>query len=56
MGRSVQEIERGGFLTMVHPNDLHEARQLSIVPGWYRDSTATYRVMHKDGRYLWLEV
>ena len=56
LGRSVQEIERGGFLNIVHPHDLHEARQLSIVPEMGQDLTATYRVMHKDGHYLWLEV
>ena len=56
LGRSVHEIERGGFLNIVHPNDLHEARQLGIVPAMGQDLTATYRVMHKDGHYLWLEV
>jgi PAS domain S-box-containing protein len=56
LGRSVQEIERGGFLNIVHPDDLYEARQLSIVPAMGQNLTATYRVMHKDGHYLWLEV
>ena len=56
LGRSVHEIERGSFLNIVHPDDLHEARQLSVVPAMGQDLTATYRVMHKDGHYLWLEV
>ncbi len=56
LGRGVDEIERGGFLNIVHPADLEEARLLSTVPAPGENLTATYRVKHKDGHYLWLEV
>jgi PAS domain S-box-containing protein len=56
LGRSVDEIAHGGFLNIVHPDDIEEARQLTTVPSPGESRTATYRVLHKDGRYLWLEV
>jgi signal transduction histidine kinase len=52
----VDEIAHGGFLNIVHPDDMEEARQLTTVPSPGESRTATYRVLHKDGRYLWLEV
>ena len=52
LGRGVDEIERGGFLNIVHPADLEEARLLSTVPAPGENLTATYRVKHKDGHYL----
>ena len=56
LGRGVDEIAHGGFLSIVHPDDMEEARQLTSVPPPGESRTATYRVLHKDGRYLWLEV
>ena len=56
LGRTAREIEHGKFLNLVHPDDLLEARKLSIIPRRGRTLTATYRVRHKDGHYLWLEV
>lgn len=56
LGRSVREIERGNFLSIVHPADAAEARKISVLPAPGESLTATYRVMHQDGRYLWLEV
>ena len=55
-GRSAREIERGKFFSLVHPDDLSEARKLSVIPRRGQTITATYRVRHKDGHYLWLEV
>ena len=56
LGRTVDEIAHGGFLNIVHPDDMEEARQLTTVPSPGESRTATYRVLHKDGHYLWLEV
>jgi len=56
LGCSQAEIERGGFLSLVHSEDLDEARKISIVPDPGESLTATYRVRHRDGHYLWLEV
>lgn len=56
LGRTVDEIERGGFLNIVHPDDLAETREVSTVPALGKNLTATHRVKHKDGHYLWLEV
>jgi PAS domain S-box-containing protein len=56
LGRTVHEIERGNFLNVVHPDDVAEARKISAVPAPGESLTATYRVLHSDGYYLWLEV
>jgi PAS domain S-box-containing protein len=56
LGRTQADIAHGGFLALVHPEDMDEARQISAVPGPGESLTATYRVLHSDGRYLWLEV
>ena len=45
----------GGFMSFVHPDDQDAARQVIVVPAPGESITATYRVQHKDGRYLWLE-
>jgi PAS domain S-box-containing protein len=56
LGRRRDEVERGGFLKLVHPDDISEARKISLVPQPGESPTATYRVLHRDGHYLWLEV
>jgi PAS domain S-box-containing protein len=56
LGRAAQEIERGKFYDIVHPDDLGEARKLSIIPRRGQTLTATYRVRHRNGGYIWLEV
>jgi cell cycle sensor histidine kinase DivJ len=56
LGRTVREIERGSFLSIVHPDDVAEARKISVVPAPGESLTATYRVLHSGGHYLWLEV
>lgn len=55
LGRTASEITMGGFMSFVHPDDSGAARQVMIVPAPGESITATYRVQHKDGRYLWLE-
>ena len=56
LGRSANEIERGKFFDLVHPDDLAEARKLNMIPRRGQTVTATYRVRHQDGHYVWLEV
>jgi PAS domain S-box-containing protein len=56
LGRAAHEIERGKFYDIVHPEDLGEARKLGIIPRRGQTLTATYRVRHRDGGYIWLEV
>ncbi|MEP6830415.1 MAG: PAS domain-containing sensor histidine kinase [Rhizomicrobium sp.] len=56
LGRAANEIARGKFYDLVHPDDFAEARKLSIIPRRGQTLTATYRVRHRDGHYLWLEV
>lgn len=55
LGRTTSEITMGGFMSFVHPDDRDAARQVIVVPAPGESITATYRVQHKDGRYLWLE-
>ena len=54
-GRTAREIDRGAFMNFVHPDDLDDARQVILVPAPDESLTATYRVQHRDGHYLWLE-
>ncbi|MDB5740260.1 MAG: sensor signal transduction histidine kinase [Alphaproteobacteria bacterium] len=55
LGRTADEIDKGGFLSFVHPADLAQAGQVNIVPAPGESRTATYRIRHRDGHYLWLE-
>ena len=55
LGLSPLDIGGGRFVQFVHPDDLHEANRLIINPAPGETLTATYRVRHRDGHYLWLE-
>jgi PAS domain S-box-containing protein len=55
LGRVTSEIDRSGFLNFVHPDDRDEAHKVIILPAPGESRTATYRMLHKDGHYLWLE-
>jgi len=55
LGRTTSEITMGSFMNFVHPDDRDAACQVMIVPAPGDSITATYRVQHKDGHYLWLE-
>jgi PAS domain S-box-containing protein len=56
LGRTATEIERCRFLSIVHPDDAAEARKTFMIPTPGESLTATYRVLHSGGHYLWLEV
>src|SRR5436305_14702294 len=54
--RTPEEFENGGYLALVHPDDLDEARTLLGTPPQGEVWRATYRVSHADGHYVWFEV
>jgi PAS domain S-box-containing protein len=56
LGRTGEEFQNGGYLDTVHPDDLEEAQKLRGRPAPGETRTATYRVRHRDGHYLWFEV
>jgi cell cycle sensor histidine kinase DivJ len=55
LGRTPEEIETGHFIELTHPDDAAKAQSLrpKLQPGEVR--TATYRVRHRDGHYVWME-
>ncbi len=56
MGRTVAEIENGGWLRFVHSEDIGPLLKLELPPRQREPFTASYRLLHRDGRYVWLEV
>ncbi|HEY1961344.1 MAG TPA: PAS domain-containing sensor histidine kinase [Rhizomicrobium sp.] len=54
--RTPVEFENGGYLALVHPDDLPTARTLLGTPPPGEIRRATYRVQHADGHYVWFEV
>jgi PAS domain S-box-containing protein len=54
--RTPAEFENGRYLDLVHPDDMPEARKLLGTPPAEETWTATYRVRHADGHYVWFEV
>jgi PAS domain S-box-containing protein len=54
--RTPEEFENGGYLALVHPDDLEVARGLLGTPPPGKTLTAAYRVRHSDGHYIWFEV
>ncbi len=55
-GRSSDEIEEAKFLRFVHPGDIEEALKVRTRPPRDQTLTACYRLLHRDGHYVWLEV
>ena len=56
MGRSTAEIEQGGWMRFVHPDDLEPLLKLDLPPRQRETMTVVYRLLHRDGHYNWLEV
>jgi len=54
--RTPEEFQAGGYLRLVHPDDLPAAQQLFGTPPPGKVWRATYRVRHSDGHYVWFEV
>ena len=55
-GRGSHEIEEGRFVRLVHPADIEEANKVRSRPPPNQTLTACYRLLHRDGHYVWLEV
>jgi PAS domain S-box-containing protein len=56
MGRDVSEIENGGWMRFVHPEDVEALRGLPLPHRSRETMTVAYRLQHRDGHYIWLEV
>ncbi len=56
MGRPVAEIENGGWTRFVHPGDLPAICGIPLPHRSRETLTVSYRLMHGDGHYVWLEV
>ena len=55
LNRSVHDIEYGRFVEIVHPDDRDEAAKIAIFPARGETNSASYRVLHADGHYIWIE-
>jgi PAS domain S-box-containing protein len=55
LGRTPDEFNDGGYLRLVHPDDLGEAMKLRGRPPPGEIWSATYRLPHADGHYIWFE-
>jgi PAS domain S-box-containing protein len=53
--RTVADIERYKFLDLIHPDDVEESATINAVPLPGQVLTATYRALHGDGHYIWIE-
>ena len=56
LGRTTGEMRGDKYLSLVHPDDLAEAQKIMGQPPQGETWTATYRVRHADGHYVWFEV
>ncbi len=54
-GRIMADIEDGGYKRFVHPDDTDEASKMSCRPLDGDIVVATWRILHRDGHYVWLE-
>ncbi len=54
--RSPDDMRGARYLALVHPDDVAQAKKLIGQPPPGAVWTATYRVRHADGHYVWFEV
>ncbi len=55
LGRTVSEIEQNRYFDLVHPDDLAESQKVSERPAPGATLTATFRILHAQGHYIWIE-
>jgi PAS domain S-box-containing protein len=55
MKRSAAEVEHRKFLELIHPDDLEAGKKVAVRPLPGEILTASYRVRHGDGQYVWIE-
>ncbi|HEY4939801.1 MAG TPA: PAS domain-containing protein [Rhizomicrobium sp.] len=56
MDRTPSEIENGKWMNFVHPDDLEQLRGIELPHKSRETLIVTYRLRHRDGHYVWLEV
>jgi PAS domain S-box-containing protein len=54
--RRPEEFQNGRYMDLVHPDDVDEASKVLGTPSPGETRTATYRVRHADGHYVWFEI
>ncbi len=54
-GRTADEIRNGGYKLLIHPDDAAEAAKMSERPVDADNLVATWRILHREGHYVWLE-
>lgn len=55
LARTQDEFQTVKFMSLVHPQDLEKAASILAFPVPGETLTATFRVKHGDGHYVWLE-
>jgi PAS domain S-box-containing protein len=55
LGRQPEDLQHGRYLSLVHPDDMEEAKKLEGRPAPGETRTAAYRLRHADGQYVWFE-
>jgi PAS domain S-box-containing protein len=55
LNRTPEQLQDGRYLEVVHPDDVGEALKLRGRPAPGEIWTATYRALHAEGHYIWLE-
>ena len=55
LGRTPGEFEQGRFVELVHPEDYEHALKVRGRPPPGATWSATYRLRHADGHYVWIE-
>jgi len=53
--RTAADVDQHRFLDLIHPDDVEEAAKIIAIPLPGQMLTATYRTLHGDGHYLWIE-
>ncbi len=56
LNRRPEEFQNGNYLKLVHPDDIDEAKKVLGRPPAGQTRTATYRVRHAAGHYIWFEI
>jgi PAS domain S-box-containing protein len=54
--RTADDMRGDRYMALVHPDDVEEAKKIFGQPPPGETWTATYRVRHADGHYVWFEV
>jgi PAS domain S-box-containing protein len=56
LGYSIADIEGDRVLPLIHPDDMGEILRIWERPAAGHTLTATYRMKHAEGHYVWIEV